>query len=132
MFVQSFDNLRILTGIAELLGRQQAGCKKVAGCEKVISTLEMISIIIWNIGLVSWNCHQAKRFKEGIPIGYYANFCGNAKWQDTEKRSDDKVCCNVKDPWKYFDYKTGKCSNWKSACANLQNYSFLSIKSKDV
>ena len=60
----------------------------------------------------------SKRFKEGIPIGYYANFCGNAKWHDTEKRSDDKVCCNVKDPWKYFDCKTGKRSNWKSAGAN--------------
>jgi len=44
----------------------------------------------------------SKRFKKGIPIGYYFNFCGQTQWYDTEKRSDDNICCNRDDPWKYF------------------------------
>jgi len=47
----------------------------------------------------------SQRFKKGIPIGYYFNFCGNSKWHDTLERSDDNVCCKRDEPWKYFDCK---------------------------
>merc|ERR1712029_1097293 len=44
----------------------------------------------------------SKRFKKGVPIGYYSNFCGKKEWFDTERRSPDNICCNREDPWKYF------------------------------
>merc|ERR1712241_56045 len=48
----------------------------------------------------------SKRSKNGVPIGYYFNFCGNAKWHDALRRSDDNICCKREDPWKYFTCPT--------------------------
>jgi len=52
----------------------------------------------------------SKRFKDGIPIGFYYNVCEDTKWYDTGLRLPQKLCC---------DPEKGKADPTYKACSEF-------------
>merc|ERR1711936_343610 len=55
--------------------------------------LDVCSVIQSELGIDDIPRENERKYKDGMQLGYYYNFCGGSKWKDTGLRTKSKVCC---------------------------------------
>lgn len=71
--------------------------------------LDVCGVIQAELGIDNIPAENEKKFKDGMELGFYYNYCGGQKWKDTAVRTKSKVCC-----------KEGVSRNCKELLAELQ------------
>merc|ERR1711936_1136544 len=55
--------------------------------------LDVCSVIQSELGIDDIPRENERKYKDGMQLGFYYNFCGSSKWKDTGLRTKSKVCC---------------------------------------
>merc|ERR1712012_277004 len=63
---------------------------KVPGNKRPVDVCQIIQL---ELGIDDIPGEDDKKYKDGMQLGFYYNFCGNSKWKDTGLRTKSKVCC---------------------------------------
>lgn len=63
-----------------------------ANAEKGLSIGDDICELLKSKGVI-FAGEKSKRYPKGVQIGFFANVCGNKKWEDTGIRHTEPVCC---------------------------------------
>jgi len=63
---------------------------KVPGNKRPV---DVCSVIQLELGIDDIPRENEKKYKDGMQLGFYYNFCGGPKWKDTGLRTKSKVCC---------------------------------------